>query len=73
MHCHGGISELRIFLEFLPDCLMLIETGRSATIVAAYLMYTRNLDTESALEMIRTVRPNIECAHPDDDISTNSQ
>ena len=35
-------------------------TGRSATIVAAYLMYSRNLDPEAALEIIRNVRPNIE-------------
>ncbi|RDB30141.1 Tyrosine-protein phosphatase yvh1 [Hypsizygus marmoreus] len=34
--------------------------SRSATVVAAYLMYSRNLDTENALEMIRDVRPNIE-------------
>lgn len=34
--------------------------SRSATIVAAYLMYTLNLDPEAALEMIRKVRPNIE-------------
>jgi hypothetical protein len=38
-----------------------VESGRSATIVAAYLMYSRNIDTETALEMIRKVRPNIEC------------
>jgi len=31
--------------------------GRSATIVAAYLMHTRNLDVEAALEMIRKARP----------------
>ena len=48
-------------------------TGRSATIVAAYLMYTRNLDTEAALDMIRAVRPNIECVRTDDGTSTNSQ
>ncbi|KAF9467838.1 hypothetical protein BDZ94DRAFT_1155524 [Collybia nuda] len=34
--------------------------SRSATIVAAYLMYSRNMDTESALEEIRNVRPNVE-------------
>ncbi|KAF9528366.1 hypothetical protein CPB83DRAFT_854486 [Crepidotus variabilis] len=31
--------------------------SRSATIVAAYLMYSRNLDRDSALKMIRQVRP----------------
>lgn len=35
-------------------------TGRSATIVAAYLMYSRDLDTNSALELIKKARPNIE-------------
>ncbi|GLB42290.1 putative dual specificity phosphatase, catalytic domain [Lyophyllum shimeji] len=34
--------------------------SRSATVVAAYLMYSKNLDTEAALEMIRNVRPHIE-------------
>ncbi|KAF5379079.1 hypothetical protein D9615_005973 [Tricholomella constricta] len=34
--------------------------SRSATVVAAYLMYSKNLDTGAALEMIRNVRPNIE-------------
>ncbi|KAG6812879.1 hypothetical protein H0H92_015807 [Tricholoma furcatifolium] len=34
--------------------------SRSATVVAAYLMYSRNLDREAALEMIRNVRPHIE-------------
>lgn len=34
--------------------------SRSSTIVAAYLMYSKNLDTEAALEMIKNVRPNIE-------------
>jgi dual specificity phosphatase 12 len=61
VHCHGGISEPGTFLEFLLGQFDIIETGRSATIVASYLMYTRNIDTEAALEMIRKVRPNIEC------------
>ena len=34
--------------------------GRSATIVAAYLMYSRDLDTNAALELIKKARPNIE-------------
>ncbi|KAF8708903.1 hypothetical protein AX14_013529 [Amanita brunnescens Koide BX004] len=34
--------------------------SRSATIVAAYLMHSRDLDTSSALELIKTARPNIE-------------
>ncbi|PFH48684.1 hypothetical protein AMATHDRAFT_5592 [Amanita thiersii Skay4041] len=34
--------------------------SRSATIVAAYLMYSRNMDTESALELIKEARPNVE-------------
>ncbi|KAG5646349.1 hypothetical protein DXG03_003672 [Asterophora parasitica] len=34
--------------------------SRSATVVAAYLMYSQKLDTAAALEMIRNVRPNIE-------------
>ncbi|KAG1823341.1 protein-tyrosine phosphatase-like protein [Suillus subaureus] len=33
--------------------------SRSATIVAAYLMYSLKLDPESAVDMIRTVRPSL--------------
>jgi dual specificity phosphatase 12 len=35
-------------------------TGRSATIIAAYLMYSLKLDPESAIDMIRIVRPIVE-------------
>lgn len=35
--------------------------SRSSTIVAAYLMHSRNLDPSSALELIRKARPSIEC------------
>jgi dual specificity phosphatase 12 len=34
--------------------------SRSATIIAAYLMYSLKLDPESAVDMIKTVRPIIE-------------
>jgi dual specificity phosphatase 12 len=34
--------------------------SRSATIIAAYLMYSLKLDPESAVDMIRTVRPIVE-------------
>ncbi|KAJ6487779.1 hypothetical protein C8R45DRAFT_994291 [Mycena sanguinolenta] len=34
--------------------------SRSVTIVAAYLMYTKNIDTQAALDIIRQARPNID-------------
>ncbi|KAG6867672.1 hypothetical protein C0993_012551 [Termitomyces sp. T159_Od127] len=34
--------------------------SRSASVVAAYLMYSKRLDMEAALDMIRKVRPSIE-------------
>ncbi|EPS99548.1 hypothetical protein FOMPIDRAFT_1050581 [Fomitopsis schrenkii] len=34
--------------------------SRSATIVAAYLMYVQHVDYEAALELIRKVRPNVQ-------------
>jgi hypothetical protein len=37
--------------------------GRSATIVAAYLMYSKNLDPEGALKLVRQARPFIECVY----------
>ena len=33
--------------------------GRSVTIVAAYLMYAKNLDATAALDIIRQVRPSM--------------
>ncbi|KAI0300163.1 hypothetical protein B0F90DRAFT_1725593 [Multifurca ochricompacta] len=33
--------------------------SRSATIAAAYIMYSQNLDVNAAIELIRKVRPNI--------------
>jgi protein-tyrosine phosphatase len=58
VHCHAGISEA-YFLSLRMS--LNLRTGRSSTIVAAYLMYSRNLDPSSALELIRKARPNIEC------------
>lgn len=37
-----------------------LHLGRSAAIVAAYLMYSRHLDTDGALALIRQSRPNVE-------------
>ncbi|KAL5512331.1 hypothetical protein ACEPAG_3323 [Sanghuangporus baumii] len=61
-------------LAFFPQCISFIENeleqgrgvlvhcqagmSRSATIVAAYLMYAEQLDAESALEKIRKARPS---------------
>lgn len=58
VHCHAGISEA-YFLSLKTS--LNSRTGRSSTIVAAYLMYSRNLDPSSALELIRKARPSIEC------------
>ena len=58
VHCHAGISEA-YFLSFKTS--LNSRTGRSSTIVAAYLMHSRNLDPSSALELIRKARPFIEC------------
>lgn len=37
-----------------------LSAGRSATIVAAYLMYSQNIDVPAALELIKKVRPTIQ-------------
>ena len=36
------------------------QLGRSPAVVAAYLMYSRQLDTEGALQLIRESRPDVE-------------
>ncbi|KAG6908000.1 hypothetical protein DXG01_006535 [Tephrocybe rancida] len=60
VHCHAGVSTSWPII--LPPCgaLNVLRPGRSATVVAAFLMYSKNMDRESALEMIRSVRPSIE-------------
>jgi len=49
IHCVGCIHDIDQAI------------GRSATIVAAYLMYTSKLSPEEAISMIREKRPIIEC------------
>ncbi|KAF8492512.1 hypothetical protein JB92DRAFT_2751557 [Gautieria morchelliformis] len=52
-------SELKKGRGVLVHC----QVCRSATIVAAYLMYTRNLDVQAALDLICKARPSV---HPND-------
>lgn len=52
------MSSTHTFLRKYPRYNILLP-GRSATIVAAYLMYSQNLDCETALDIIRKARPNI--------------
>lgn len=62
VHCQAGQSKPRSF-----ECLHFIITrpiGRSVTIVAAFLMYSRHLDRDSALELIREARPSIGSVAP---------
>jgi len=35
-------------------------SSRSATVVAAYLMYSQNVDTSTAIDLIRKVRPSVD-------------
>ena len=37
-------------------------SGRSPTIVAAYLMYSRQMDADAAIALIRQSRPDVEYA-----------
>lgn len=65
VHCGAGIStfkpyRLTSFLPLADQFLTSDHTGRSATIIAAYLMYSLKLDPESAIDMIKTVRPIVE-------------
>lgn len=68
-------EEADIMIHFLPSITFIqaeLDKGRSVlvhcqagmsrsvTIVAAYLMYTRHLTPEAALELIRKSRPNID-------------
>ena len=58
VHCLAGVSALGILVLLM--CFWNLTTpvpGRSTTIVAAYLMYSKKLDPQSALELIRKARP----------------
>jgi dual specificity phosphatase 12 len=60
VHCQAGMSpfspvRLHLFLHIAHRF-----TGRSVTIVAAYLMYSQNLDETAALDLIRNVRPEVQ-------------
>jgi dual specificity phosphatase 12 len=61
VHCQAGISMLSVIL--IVSGLSSI-SGRSATIVAGFLMYTQNVDSQAALEIIRQVRPNVQLVSP---------
>jgi protein-tyrosine phosphatase len=48
----------RIYVTVLGRDL-LCNSGRSATIVAAYIMYSQNVDASAAIDLIRKARPTI--------------
>jgi len=59
VHCQAGTSGCpRIYLIILGHNL-LCNAGRSATVAAAYIMYSQNVDPSTAIDLIRKVRPNI--------------
>ncbi|KAH0826671.1 hypothetical protein J3R83DRAFT_5059 [Lanmaoa asiatica] len=60
VHFLPSISFIQKELDKGHGVLVHCQAGisRSATIVAAYLMYTRKLDASAALDMIKAVRPH---------------
>ncbi|KAJ7461746.1 hypothetical protein B0H11DRAFT_2055850 [Mycena galericulata] len=62
VHFIPAITFIQAELDKGRGVLVHCQAGmsRSVTIVAAYLMYTQNIDTQSALDIIRQARPNIE-------------
>lgn len=66
VHCQAGMSECDVAFH-LVSRLMLHTVGRSATIVAAYIMYAKETDVEGALQTIVQARPSVQCvlsSHP---------
>ncbi|KAJ7064795.1 hypothetical protein C8F01DRAFT_1128222 [Mycena amicta] len=61
VHFIPAITFIQTELDKGRGVLVHCQAGmsRSVTIVAAYLMYTQNIDTEAALDLIRKARPNI--------------
>ncbi|KAL4079485.1 hypothetical protein J3A83DRAFT_4085933 [Scleroderma citrinum] len=62
VHFLPSISFIQRELDRGRGVLVHCQAGisRSATIVTAYLMYSRKIDTTTALDMIKKVRPNVE-------------
>ncbi|KAJ7247897.1 hypothetical protein B0H12DRAFT_1186698 [Mycena haematopus] len=62
VHFIPAITFIQAELDKGRGVLVHCQAGmsRSVTIVAAYLMYTRNIDTQAALDIIRQARPNID-------------
>ncbi|KAJ7774470.1 hypothetical protein DFH07DRAFT_100311 [Mycena maculata] len=62
VHFIPAITFIQAELDKGRGVLVHCQAGmsRSVTIVAAYLMCTQNIDTQSALDIIRKARPNIE-------------
>ncbi|KAJ6558000.1 hypothetical protein B0H19DRAFT_125381 [Mycena capillaripes] len=62
VHFIPAITFIQAELDKGRGVLVHCQAGmsRSVTIVAAYLMYTKNIDTQSALEIIRQARPHID-------------
>ncbi|KAL6304400.1 hypothetical protein BKA93DRAFT_733115 [Sparassis latifolia] len=62
VHLVSAISFIEEELEKGHGVLVHCHAGlsRSATIVAAYLMYAQEIDAPSALEVIRKARPNVQ-------------
>ncbi|PCH39447.1 hypothetical protein WOLCODRAFT_85674 [Wolfiporia cocos MD-104 SS10] len=61
-HLVSAISFIEAELEKERGVLVHCQAGvsRSATIVAAYLMYAQHIDVETAMGMIRNVRPYVQ-------------
>ena len=58
VHCMAGISESH--LAYIASGLLSGAKGRSVAIVAAYLMYARELSPTEALDLVRKARPAAE-------------
>ncbi|KAJ7666010.1 hypothetical protein DFH06DRAFT_1268219 [Mycena polygramma] len=62
VHFIPAITFIQAELDKGRGVLVHCQAGmsRSVTIVAAYLMYTQNIDPQAALDIIRQARPNID-------------
>ncbi|KAJ7031964.1 hypothetical protein C8F04DRAFT_1108759 [Mycena alexandri] len=62
VHFIPAITFIQAELDKGRGVLVHCQAGmsRSVTLVAAYLMYTQNINPQAALDIIRTARPNVE-------------
>lgn len=59
--CSCTVKQVSVSRTYCFACERFsVRSGRSATLVAAYLMYAKDIEVDDALELIKKARPNVQ-------------